>query len=338
MPDLYPLFRRALFRLDAELAHELALHWLALLGRTPSLLRLLFGSPPRRPVRLWDLDFPNPVGLAAGMDKNAVALRAWEALGFGFIEAGTITARPQPGNPRPRLFRYPQLHALVNRMGFNNEGCDAIARRLEKAAPSHRGIPLGLNLGKSKITPLEAAAADYLASYRRLYDFGDYFVINVSSPNTPGLRTLQAANELAGILDTLRSWEGSRRKPLLVKLAPDLSESALCEAARLAHERGADGLIATNTTLDHSCLPPDRDQTGGLSGAPLRDQASRLLRILHDQSPLPLVASGGIMTAGDAFDRLTHGASLVQIYTGFVYSGPRLIHHICESPAPSLHA
>lgn len=333
MPDLYPLLRRILFQLEAEVAHELALHWLAIFGRTPALLRLLFGPPPQLRTRLWNLDFPNPIGLAAGMDKNAVALAAWEALGFGFIEAGTITAHAQPGNPKPRLFRYPQLQALVNRMGFNNEGAEAVARRLENLADHGpaRHIPLGLNLGKSKVTPLEQAAEDYLASYRRLYDLGDYFVINVSSPNTPGLRTLQSANELARILDTLRSWEGTRRKPLLVKLAPDLSEAALREAARLSHERGADGLIATNTTLDHSALPPGKDETGGLSGAPLRERASAVLRLLAEESPLPLIASGGILAGEDALERTTSGATLVQIYTGFVYRGPRLLRSICQT-------
>lgn len=332
MPDLYRLLRSALFRLDAETAHELALHWLALLGRTPMLLRILFGPPTYAPRRVWDLDFPNPIGLAAGMDKNAVALPAWEALGFGFIEAGTITAHAQPGNPRPRLFRYPQLGALVNRMGFNNQGAEAVARRLEKAVAQspRRRIPLGLNIGKSKVTPLEEAPQDYLASYRRLYDLGDYFVINVSSPNTPGLRSLQAADELARILDMLRSWEGARRKPLLVKLAPDLEESALREAAQLAESRGADGLIATNTTLDHSSLPAGRDQTGGLSGTPLRARAARVLRLLRKESQLPLVASGGVMTADDARERFHDGAALVQVYTGFVYRGPRLLREICQ--------
>lgn len=333
MPDFYPILRRVLFRLEAEVAHELALHWLGLFGRTPALLRGLFGAPARRPVRLWNLDFPNPVGLAAGMDKNGVALAAWQALGFGFIEAGTITALAQPGNPRPRLFRYPKLQALVNRMGFNNEGCEAVARRLEQLRQTgrHPQIPLGLNLGKSKVTPLEEAAQDYLTSYRRLYELGDYFVINVSSPNTPGLRSLQAANELARILDTLRSWEGTRRKPLLVKLSPDLSESALGEAVRLSQERGADGLIVTNTTLDHSALPSADDETGGLSGAPLRTTALKVLRQVREETALPLIASGGIMTPEEGRERFDHGAALLQIYTGFVYGGPRLIRGICEA-------
>lgn len=320
---LRPLF----FRLSAESAHELALHCLQKLADTPGLLRLLFPAPPPCPVEFGGLWFPNPVGLAAGMDKNAVALSAWGGLGFGFVEAGTITAHPQPGNPSPRLFRYPAQGALVNRMGFNNEGCEAVARRLESLQNARRWpeFPIGLNLGKSKITPLEEAPQDYLASYRRLYGFGDYFVINVSSPNTPGLRSLQAGEELRRILDTLRSWEAPRRKPLWVKLAPDLSAEDAAAAARVAQEAGADAIIATNTTLDHSALPADRREMGGLSGAPLRDLSRQMLARLRDVTDLPLVASGGIMTASEAVARRRMGAGLVQLYTGFVYEGPDLI-------------
>jgi dihydroorotate dehydrogenase len=321
------LLRPLFFRLPPEPAHELALHFLAVAGRCPSLLRLLFGPPPRAPLSFCGLDFPNPVGLAAGMDKNGVAISAWAALGFGFVEIGTITAHPQPGNPRPRLFRYPAKKALVNRMGFNNEGCEAVAARLRARLPTP-GIPLGINLGKSKITPLEEAASDYLRSYQTLHEFGDYFVVNVSSPNTPGLRSLQAAEELRRIVGTLREWDSTRRKPLWVKLAPDLAPEDAVEAARQAEIAGADALIATNTTLDHDALLPEEDESGGLSGAPLREKARALLVALRQETPLPLVASGGIMSGADAADRLRLGAGLVQLYTGFVYEGPGLVREI----------
>ncbi len=330
------LLRPLLFRFPAETAHELALHFLSAFSATPGLLRIAYGAPPSRPVDLFGLRFPNPVGLAAGMDKNAVALPGWEALGFGFVEAGTITALPQPGNPKPRVFRYPSRQALVNRMGFNNQGCDLVAARLERLKNLGRwpSIPIGLNLGKSKITPLEKAAEDYLTSYRRLYELGDYFVVNVSSPNTPGLRTLQAADELSRILGALRDWEGGAHKPLLVKLSPDLDPVGLREAVAVSEENGADGLIATNTTLDHSSLNPLEDQQGGLSGLPLQKRASEIARSLRELTKLPIMASGGILNGGDGADRLNAGAALVQIYTGFVYSGPALIRDICTAAKP----
>lgn len=330
---LRPLF----FRLPAEPAHELALNMLATFSYVPELLRLIFGTPPRRNLHLGALHFPNPIGLAAGMDKNAAALPAWEALGFGFVEAGTITALAQPGNPKPRLFRYPSKKALINRMGFNNEGCEAVARRLSALKKSGRwpGIPVGLNLGKSKVTPLEEAAQDYLRSYQTLYEFGDYFVVNVSSPNTPGLRTLQAADELGRILQTMRQWESPRRKPLWVKVAPDLTADALREAAKVAQDAGADAFIATNTTLDHSAMAASEDETGGLSGAPLRAKSAAFLCELRKATELPIIASGGIMSGADAAQRFRDGAALVQIYTGFVYEGPELIRSICAAEPPS---
>lgn len=326
------ILRPCFFQLPAEPAHELALHFLAAFSHAPAILRGIFGSPPSRRTAVGPLVFPNPVGLAAGMDKNAIALPAWEALGFGFVEAGTITALAQPGNPRPRLFRYPAKKALVNRMGFNNEGCEAVARRLGNLRKSGRwpGIPVGINLGKSKVTPLEEAPGDYLRSYQSLYEYGDYFVINVSSPNTPGLRSLQAAGELRKILQALRAWEGERRKPLWVKLAPDLDPVSMRESAEVAASAGADALIATNTTLDHSALSPGEDQTGGLSGAPLTKKSADFQRALREAAPLPIVASGGIMSPADAATRFRDGASLVQLYTGFVYEGPALIRSICE--------
>jgi len=320
---LRPLF----FRLDAETAHNLAMRFLAVSPRP--MLRLLFGRRvPAAPATAFGIRFPNPVGLAAGMDKCAEALPAWEALGFGFAEIGTVTAHAQPGNPKPRAFRYPARQALVNRMGFNNPGAQEVARRLSLLRASGRwpGIPIGINLGKSKITPAEEATNDYLTSLHALREFGDYFVINVSSPNTPGLRDLQEISRLSAIASLLRAEVPD--KPLLIKIAPDLPEEAALEIAALAEKLGIEGLIATNTTLDHSSLPPDADQQGGLSGAPLREPSTRILRTLTQHSPLPVIASGGLMDAESAREKFEAGATLVQIYTGFVYRGPQLIREI----------
>lgn len=330
--DLYRLILRpAFFRLDPERAHNLALQFLAL---TPApLLRLLFPPPPAGEKRsTLGLTFPNPVGLAAGLDKNAEALSAWEALGFGFIEIGTITALPQPGNPKPRAFRYPAQQALVNRMGFNNLGAEAIAARLGQIKKSGRWprVPVGINLGKSKVTPLDQAPGDYLISLRALLPFGDYFVVNVSSPNTPGLRDLQNVTLLRGILTALRP--ATCGKPLLMKIAPDLADEDALAIAGLAEAVGLDGLIATNTTLDHSALPASQDQSGGLSGAPLRQRATSLTRLLTTATRLPVIASGGIMSTQDAAEKLRADASLVQIFTGFIYHGPGLIRSIASLP------
>ena len=302
---------------------------MAALRLTPSpLIRSMFGPLPQRPLRLFGLDFPNPVGLAAGMDKNAVALPAWQAMGFGFLEAGTITALAQPGNDKPRSFRFPSQEALINRMGFNNRGASAAAKRLRRLKASRRwpSIPVGINIGKSKVTPLENAASDYATSYNLLLPYGDYFVINVSSPNTPGLRTLQDSDSLAQIIRTLKRIHSG--KPLLVKIAPDLTDDAVREMAALAESEKLAGIIATNTTLDHSAIPTPSDQTGGLSGAPLRQRSTEVIRTLRSVTQLPIIASGGIMDAASAKEKLDAGANLVQIYTGFVYHGPELIRDI----------
>lgn len=324
------VLRPILFRLPAETAHDWTLWGLEALQNFPWLMKAFFGSPIRLPLEFCGLNFPNPLGLAAGMDKNAVAIRAWEALGFGFIEIGTVTALPQPGNPKPRLFRYPHKRALVNRMGFNNDGCEAIARRLEwlRSSSPKIQIPIGINIGKSKATPLAEAAADYLKSYQTLYNFGDFFVVNISSPNTPGLRSLHAAEELERILTALRSWESPSKKPLWVKISPDLSKEEAISAANMAAHCGANALVATNTTLDHDALLPIEDQAGGLSGAPLREKAVHMLKLLRRETPLPIVASGGILTPEDAAERMRLGASLLEIYTGLVYSGPGLVREI----------
>jgi dihydroorotate dehydrogenase len=314
--------------LPAEAAHNLAILGLRL--TPPSLLRAAFGPTPQKPTKLFGLTFPNPVGLAAGMDKNATALRAWEALGFGFIEAGTVTALAQPGNPKPRCFRYPTQQALINRMGFNNAGASAVAKRLarQKASGKWPRVPVGINIGKSKLTPNEQAASDYATSYKLLLPFGDYFVVNVSSPNTPNLRALQDRDSLAEIIQTLKRINNI--KPLLVKIAPDLTDDAVRDIAALAESEHLAGIIATNTTLDHSSVPKESDQQGGLSGGPLRKRSTEVLRILRSATKLPIIASGGIMDGSSAHEKLDAGANLVQIYTGFVYNGPELIRKIAD--------
>ena len=322
----HQLLRPLFFILPAEAAHNLAI--IALRLTPPSLLRAAFGKTPQKPTKLFGLTFPNPVGLAAGMDKNASALRDWEALGFGFIEAGTITALAQPGNPKPRCFRYPSQQALINRMGFNNAGASAVAKRLarQKASGKWPRVPVGINIGKSKLTPNEQAASDYATSYKLLLPFGDYFVVNVSSPNTPNLRALQDRDSLAEIIQTLKRINNI--KPLLVKIAPDLTDEAVRDIAALAESEHLAGIIATNTTLDHSSVPKESDQQGGLSGGPLRQRSTEVVRILRSATKLPIIASGGIMDAADAHEKLEAGASLVQLYTGFVYNGPELIREI----------
>lgn len=325
------VLRPCLFRLDAETAHHLTLDHLAWMP--PSLVRGLVGVQAALPTALFGLSFPNPVGLAAGLDKNAVALPAWEAMGFGFAEVGTITAQAQPGNPKPRLFRYPDLEGLINRFGFNNDGAEVVRARLQRLQDSGRWprIPIGINIGKSKVTELADAPSDYLFSYQKLYAFGDYFVVNVSSPNTPGLRSLQSREALLPIFRALRDWEGGAGKPLLVKIAPDLASEDVEEIARLAEEEKLAGIIATNTTVDHQAVPSHRDETGGLSGRPLTALATATLRQLRQLTDLPIIASGGVMDEASAAEKRKAGASLVQIYTGFVYRGPSLITEICRA-------
>ncbi len=321
------ILRPLLFRLDPEQAHHFVLRQISLFP--PALLRLMCGGPLRRqPQSVLGLKMDNPVGLAAGMDKDGIALAGWEALGFGFVEIGTITALAQAGNPRPRLFRYPQQKALVNRMGFNNEGAKIVSARLQRLQQTRKWpkIPIGINIGKSKATPLDQAPDDYLHSFRMLKRFGDYFVINVSSPNTPGLRDLQETHRLRGIVRTLR--RDGTEKPLLVKIAPDLSDEQALEIADLCEREGVSGLLATNTTLDHSGLPKERDEQGGVSGEPLRSRSTKLLRTLNSATMLPMIGCGGIMDAASAKEKFDAGARLVQIYTGFVYRGPHLVGEI----------
>jgi len=327
-----------LFRMEAETAHHFVLsclshHRLLSLIEKCSFRKTL---PRSQSISLFGLQFRNPVGLAAGMDKNGVALLSWEKLGFGFIEIGTITARPQSGNPRPRLFRFPELEALVNRMGFNNEGAKNIALRMERlrCAGNWPSIPIGINIGKSQNTALHLAHDDYLRSFQYLYPYGDYFVLNVSSPNTPGLRALQNTEHLARIIGTLRDWEGSYSKPLLIKIDPDLPLKDIVSIVKLAEQERVAGLIATNTTLDHSSLPPERSEAGGLSGRPLQTRSDATIRRIRRVSLIPIIGTGGILSAEGALTKFSSGANLVQIYTGFVYRGPALIQEICRLPYP----
>jgi dihydroorotate dehydrogenase len=328
------IVRPVLFSLDPETAHHLVLGCLRAASRLPFALRALHSfQPPAKPRTLFGINFPNPIGLAAGFDKNGVALPAWAALGFGFIEIGTVTAEAQAGNPRPRIFRYPQQRALINRMGFNNDGADIVAARLRslRANGGWPGIPVGVNIGKSKITPIEEAADDYLFSFRLLREFADYIVLNVSSPNTPGLRTLQEHDALDPLLRAVQKENQTSRKPILVKIAPDLLLSDLEQIIATCEENEIAGIIATNTTLDHAAIPTALDQAGGLSGRPLREKSTKFVRAIATHSRLPVIASGGISDAESAREKLEAGAQLLQVYTGFVYRGPGLLREIVEN-------
>jgi dihydroorotate dehydrogenase len=327
------LVRPLLFSLDAEVAHHFTVASLRRASHFDSALRALKRfTPASKPKTLFGLTFPNPIGLAAGLDKNGVALPAWAALGFGFIEMGTVTAMAQPGNPKPRIFRLPEQQALINRLGFNNDGADAIAKRLRELRESGRwpSVPVGINIGKSRTTPFERATDDYVCSYRLLRDFADYITLNVSSPNTPGLRELQEPAALSRLLHAIRNEPGPIAKPLVVKISPDLSPVELEAVLAACEENEVAGIIATNTTLDHSSIPPELDEEGGLSGAPLREKSTALVRSIAANSKIPMIASGGICDAKSAHEKFEAGAQLVQLYTGFVYRGPRLIREIVE--------
>src|SRR5438309_4158751 len=335
MKNAYERFvRPLLFSIDPETAHRLTIGSLRAASHVNLALRALsVFQPPAKPKKLFGLNFPNPIGLAAGLDKNGVALPAWAALGFGFIEIGTVTAKAQPGNPKPRIFRLPGQQALINRLGFNNDGADAIAERLGRLRRSGRWpvVPIGINIGKSRATPLEQATDDYLYSFRLLRDFADYIALNVSSPNTPGLRELQEPQRLSELLHAIGNQPGTAAKPVLVKIAPDLSSTELEVIIATCEENNVAGIIATNTTLDHLSIPHALDEEGGLSGAPLREKATALLRDIVRKSAIPVIASGGIFDAKSAHEKFQVGAQLIQLYTGFVYRGPRLLREIMEA-------
>lgn len=337
---VYSFLRPLFFALDPEHAHHLSINALKLLQASQRKPTPAF-SHQRLVQDLWGLRFPNPVGLAAGYDKNAMVPLVWSTLGFGFAELGTITAKAQPGNPKPRIFRLAQDRALINRLGFNNDGARAIAQRLPaRLSPQgSRPIPLGFNIGKSKLTPLDDAVADYLESCEKLLPFTDYLVVNVSSPNTPALRKLQETERLGRLLEALLAHmrqcaetEHTSPKPLLVKIAPDLSPATIGEIARLALSVGVSGLIATNTTVERPGLHAASPEAGGLSGLPLAAHAHAVLRTAYRavEGKLPLIGVGGIFSAQEAYQRIRAGASLIQIYTGMIYEGPFLAQRIAR--------
>jgi dihydroorotate dehydrogenase len=327
-----------LFAQDAERAHDFTLKILGCASRSKFACGAIgnFFSAPELPVELFGLKFPNPIGLAAGMDKFAVAVPVWEKLGFGFCELGGVTWLPQDGNPQPRMFRVVADEAIVNRMGFNNFGAEVFAQKLTEWKNSGRWPkhPIGINLGKSKTTPLEKAAEDYANSFRVLRELADFFVVNVSSPNTPGLRQLQDKSALDEILVAIQE-QNKIRKPVLVKIAPDLSFEALDEILELVSSRQIVGIVATNTTVSRPQTSDTASQkiyseTGGLSGKPLRARSTEIIRHIYKQTngTLPIIGVGGIFSADDAWGKITAGASLVQIYTGLVFEGPGITRKI----------
>jgi dihydroorotate dehydrogenase len=341
---MYRLLRPLLFLQQPEAIHYRAMRALqqcCRFGPGRALLRRLFCLKDARLEReLWGIRFPNPVGLGAGFDKDARWTNELACLGFGFVEIGTLTPRPQPGNPRPRLFRLPADQALINRMGFNNGGAEIAATRLRLAAAARKQrIIIGGNIGKNKDTPNEQAVQDYEAAFRALHEVVDYFVVNVSSPNTPGLRALQDREPLTALLKHLKTVNAgyAKPKPILLKIAPDLSEPQLDDIIAIVQETALDGIVATNTTIERSGLNTEAEVVsaigaGGLSGKPLRQRSTEVVRYIHQKSDgsIPIIAVGGIFTAEDALEKIEAGASLVQVYTGFIYEGPGIAKQICQ--------
>ena len=326
----YDLLKPALFRLPPETAHGLTHRLMRTAQATPvtDLLRDRFVvDDPRLRVEAFQNEFPNPVGVAAGFDKNAEIPRALAALGFGHVEVGGVTAERQPGNPRPRLFRLREDEALINRMGFNNEGADRVGKRLDREPLPE--VPVGINIGKSKSTPLADAADDYQYTYERVAEAGDYFVVNVSSPNTPGLRELQDRAALEEILDALAA---AGADPLLVKLSPDLPEPAVEDALGVVDDLGLDGVIATNTTTTrpNSLQSPQQAERGGLSGKPIASMATERVRFVAERTDVPVIGVGGVSDAKSTYEKIRAGASVVQLYTALVYEGPALAREINE--------
>jgi dihydroorotate dehydrogenase len=331
---MYPFFRSLLFRLDPETAHQLTLQLMRIGGVEPihSILRAIY-SAPSKPVRAFGLTFKNPVGLAAGYDKNAIALKGLSALGFGHLEVGTVTPKAQPGNPRPRVFRLLEDKAIINRMGFPGKGADFVVSRLKRLNVQtfkHANVVLGVNLGKNKDTPLEEAASDYIKLMHQFMFLADYLTINISSPNTVGLRRLQGREMLENLLGQINAeraaWKVKR--PILVKLSPDLSNEELDDAIDVVLDQDMDGIIATNTTLRRERLRSTyQEELGGLSGRPLRSRSEAVLRqaVKRVNGKVPIVSVGGIMNPEDAKRRLEIGATLIQIYTGLIYQGPGLV-------------
>lgn len=334
--NLYPLLRPLLFKLDAESAHSVTVK---LMQMGLKLGMLGSGSPQSStPTSVMGISFPNQVGLAAGMDKSASCVDAWSALGFGFVEVGTLTPRPQPGNPKPRLFRLVQHEAIINRMGFNNPG---IASAVAKLSTRTSKAVVGVNIGKNFDTPNERAVDDYLICLREAFPVADYIVVNISSPNTKGLRDLQAEEPIRKLIGTLQeekqrlTTEQGRHVPLLVKIAPDLESEQIESLARVFTENALDGVIATNTTISREAVKghPRANETGGLSGAPVKERSSEVIRALASALPksIPIIGVGGIMSGADAKEKIASGASLVQLYSGLVYHGPSLVSDVVHA-------
>ena len=323
--------RHLLFLLPPELSHHLALQSIALLGQL-KLSSLFARDIPADPVEVMGLRFPNPVGLAAGLDKDGTCIDGMAALGFGFLEIGTVTPRPQPGNPKPRLFRLKERGAIINRMGFNNQGVDALVKRVKRSG--FDGI-LGINIGKNFDTPVENALDDYAFCMRKVYKVASYIVVNISSPNTPGLRSLQHNDELVHLLGGLRTVHEEladkygKRVPLVVKISPDMDDSEVLDVVRHLREFNIDGVIVSNTTVSRSAVVGEdhSEETGGLSGEPLKNQANHVLKLVADNAGdhMAIIGVGGIMRGEDAAEKIRLGADLVQIYTGFIYEGPPLV-------------
>ncbi|SEM70688.1 quinone-dependent dihydroorotate dehydrogenase [Paenibacillus sp. OV219] len=329
------------FRMDAEKAHHMVidgLHTASGVPGIPALMRTMYGVEKAKElaIDLFGLHFAHPIGLAAGLDKNAKAVDMFANIGFGFAEVGTVTPKGQAGNDLPRLFRLPSDEALINRMGFNNDGADAMAERLAK--DTKRRIPIAVNIGKNKTTPNELAHEDYRTCLQKLYTYGDFFVVNISSPNTPDLRALQHGDELRLLLQTVMDEmnvqakrAGAARKPVLVKIAPDMSNEQLAYTVDTIVASGVNGIIATNTTISRDGLQhPNAKETGGLSGKPVKERSTEVIREVYRQTSgkLPIIGSGGIFTAADAYDKIRAGASLVEIYTALIYKGPELLREI----------
>lgn len=335
---MYSLIKKCLFTLDPETAHYVALNALQLAHRTK--LTSLLSITPAEPISVLGLNFPNPVGLAAGFDKNADYVDALAALGFGFIEIGTVTPKPQTGNPKPRLFRLTEQEAIINRMGFNNHGIEYVCKQLDKT--NYQGI-LGINIGKNKDTPNEHAIDDYLQGFNAFWKYASYITVNISSPNTPGLRDLQHEESLTQLLRALKQAQTyvlschQKYVPLVVKIAPDNTHDELETIARVLVNEKIDGVIATNTTIQRNGFEhsPFRNETGGLSGRPLQALSTQVVRQLHRSlgNTIPIIASGGVMDAAAAREKIAAGASLVQVYSGFIYQGPSIIKSIVNELA-----
>ncbi len=341
---MYKIFRPLFFQFDPEKIHHFVTQSLKLFNRVPGgskLSNAVFSiEKPELEREVFGLKFKNPVGLAAGFDKNGEMMAEMTNLGFGFVEIGTVTPLPQAGNPKPRMFRLKEDQALINRMGFNNQGVEVVAeriRRYRQSAPRTLHLIIGGNIGKNKNTPNEDAVSDYVTCFDRLFDVVDYFVVNVSSPNTPGLRELQEKEPLKKLLQTLqqRNNKNGISRPILLKIAPDLSNKQLDDVVEMVMESGIAGVIATNTTVGREGLisPKNKNETGGLSGKPLVNRSTEVIRYLSEKSgkAFPIVGVGGIHSAADALEKLEAGASLVQIYTGFIYEGPGLVRKICKA-------